>query len=343
MNKKQLLSLALALLLLAGCAAPEPPELLEQTDHWTIAAGPEGGCRYTVTDGGTVLLEEALETLPALSLLDGGEAVRVRTEEGEVWRERYVRLSDGAVTDWLDFPVAVSAEYAACLEVPEGERTPVVRVHGLWDGEPARTFHVPFSEALPPEELVDYGGFGFSELVLVYRDCFGGLETVTLDLFGPDWEDNPIDRFYRRYSLPGASTLEIALEASAYAQAWRAKAEHAYALLAERAVSPEYAEMARDAWEVLSACVPRQAELEAWSAYSDAFEPEFYDASYGVCSGTGLSGFQQSCQADLYREQVRTLYRQYIFETDLDEAFVFDPEAYLSLLRDEYGLTVLAR
>ena len=344
MNKKQILSLALALLLLAGCAAPEPPELLEQTDHWTIAAGPEGGFRYTVTDGESVLLEETLETRPVLSLLEryGRTTVRVASG-GEARRERYVRLPEGDVTDWLENTIAASVDRAACLALPEGEACPVVQVHDLWGGGPVRTFHVPFSETLPPEEPVDYGGFGFSELVLVYRDCFGGLETVTLDLFGPDWEDNPIDRFYRRYSLPGASTLEIALEASAYAQAWRAEAEQAFALLAERAVSPEYAEMARDAWEALSACVPRQAELEAWSAHSDAFEPEFYDASYGVCSGTGLSGFQQSCQADLYREQVRTLYRQYIFETDLDEAFVFDPETYLSLLRDEYGLTVLAR
>lgn len=335
-------ALLILCLLLAGCS-PEPAEpeseLLEAEAHWTVAAD----CRYTVTDGEAVLLEETLESLPALSLLDGGEAVRVRTEEGEVWRERYVRLSDGAVTDWLDFPVAASAEYAACLATPEGERTPVVQVQDLWDGEPVRTFHVPFSETLPPEELVDYGGFGSSELVLVYRDSFGGLETVTLDLYGLDWEDNPIDRFYRRYSLPGASTLEIALEASAYAQAWRAEAEHAYALLAERAVSPEYAEMARDAWEALSASVPRQAELEAWSAYSDAFEPEFYDASYGVCSGTGLSGFQQSCQADLYRKQVRALYTQYMPGTDLDEAFIFDPEAYLSLLRDGYHLTVVEK
>lgn len=342
MMRKQVFPLLLTFLL-AGCAALKTPELLEQTDRWTVTAGPEGGYRYTMTDGESVLLEETLEVLPALSLLDGGEAVQVRTEEGEVWRERYVRLSDGAVTDWLDFPVAASAKYAACLAIPEGERTPVVQVHDLWDGEPVRTFHVSFSEALPLEELVDYGGFGRSELVLVYRNSFGGLESVTLDLFGPDWEDNPIDRFYRRYSLPGASTLEIALEASAYAQAWQAEAEHAYALLAERAVSPEYAEMARDAWEALSACVPRQAELEAWSAYSDAFTPESYDASYGVCRGTGLPGFQQSGQASLYREQVRMLYSQYLFETDLNEAFVFDPEAYLSLLRDEYGLTVLER
>ena len=338
-------------LLLASCSPAGPaetkaeagPELLETADHWTIAAGPEGGCRYTVTDGGTVLLEEALETLPALSLLDGGEAVRVRTEEGEVWRERYVRLSDGAVTDWLDFPVAVSAEYAACLALPEGEACPVVQVHDLWGGGPVRTFHVPFSETLPSEELIDYSVFGSADLILVYRDFSGSLETAALDLFGPDWEDNPIDRFYRRYSLPGSSTLEIALEASAYAQAWRAEAEHAYALLAERAVSPEYAEMARDAWEALSACVPRQAELEAWSAYSDAFEPEFYNASYGVIRGTGLPGFQESLRANLYREQVRALYTQYMPGTDLDERFVFDPEAYLSLLRDEYRLTVLEK
>lgn len=339
-------------LLLASCSPAGPaetkaeagPELLETAAHWTIAAQPEGGFRYTVTDGESVLLEETLETRPVLSLLEryGRTTVRVASG-GEARRERYVRLPEGDVTDWLEDTIAASVDRAACLALPEGEACPVVQVHDLWGGGPVRTFHVPFSETLPSEELIDYSVFGSADLILVYRDFSGSLETATLDLYGPDWEDNPIDRFYRRYSLPGSPTLEIALEASAYAQAWQAEAEHAYALLAERAVEPAYADMARDAWDALSACVPRQAKLEAWSAYSDAFEPEFYNASYGVIRGTGLPGFQESLRANLYREQVRALYTQYMPGTDLDERFVFDPEAYLSLLRDEYRLTVLEK
>lgn len=342
---RRLLILCLCLCL-AACGSAEPvpsaPEVLEEAAYWSVAAsGPDGPYRCTVTDGEAVLLEEELEVCPALSLIEGfSETVVQIHTDGGIWRERYVRLSDGAVTKWLDYPIAATADAAACLVLPEEERTPVVQVYDLWNDGPVRTFHIPFSEELAIKELVDYAALDFFELNLVYQNRYGGRDTMTLDLFAPDWEDNPIERFYRRYSLPGSTTLELNLEASAYMDAWKAEAEHAYALLAEQAVNPDCAEMARAAAEAADNYAEQQAQLKAWVLYSNAFDGD-WDGN--LAWGTGLSSFEAGHAAGMYEAQVREIYTQLFVVQDLDEVFVFDPGAYLHHLRDDYELTVEER
>lgn len=348
-SRRALAALGLILLLPTGCGGPPAPETVETADHWTVSAMERDGVytdfSYTVLGGaGTVLLEDAAPERPALALL-GDDVVQIRVDcGGPGWRARFVRLSDGAVSDWYDYPVAASGEHVAWLDWPEDDGPPVLAVDDLRSNTTLREYALPFSgTAAAPDALIPYAALSSYDLTVVFLNGDEVPETRTLPLYGLDWADNPIDRFYQTYRVDWASTYEFRVFALADKTVWQAEAEHAYDLLEARG-NFGFDAAAAETREAFFAYAERQAKLEAYYTTSNAFGDD--GPSDALAGGSGLPGFQSANAADLYRTQALKLYG--LLETDCgfaatDEAFVFDPDTYLTKLREDCGLTVVER
>lgn len=254
-------------------------------------------------------------------------------------------LTGCAGPDGSDRPVAADQDHAVYLRWPEAGGPPVLAVDELRSGATVREYALPFSRtAATADALIPYAALGRYDLTVVFLNGEEAPEARTLPLYGLDWEDNPIDRFYQTYRVDWASTVEFRVFALADKTVWQAEAEHAYDLLEARG-NFGFDAVAAETREAFFAYAERQAKLEAYYTTSNAFGDDG-GVSDALAGGSSLPGFQSANAADLYRAQALKLYG--LLETDCgfaatDEAFVFDPDAYLTTLREDCGLTVVER
>lgn len=159
-----------------------------------------------------------------------------------------------------------------------------------------------------------------------------------------NWEDNPIDRFYDKYTVETYSTPESASAAWCKKEIWKAEFENAYQMLRGMA-NPKIDSVQTD---IDDSAKTFEEYVEAYSSvymaydWSNAFYNDGVEWSDEIFYGTGASGAAAECEAGLYRQATLELYRMINDRfTSVDEAFAFDEQEYLQYLCDEIGLNVI--
>ena len=341
--KKLIFVLIVTAFLLCGCGRTE---VSDEGRFWKITEitnGSKTTYDYIIyDDNSNTLLEGESKDKPQITLENYSD-ICIYIGNSTEYTVQYVCPYSDSVSEVYENPLAWESGYVAMSGKEAVE--PVITVRSAL-GTSSRIFELPLSESTTPEKSII--GAAFDEyadnLTVIYisdnnKKCISVLPVQMLD-----WENNPIDRFYRKYTIEALSTPEEAAAAACERDIWKAEFDNAYQLLRGMA-NPKFPSLQDDiddSAEAFEKYVSAYADLYMAYEWSSAYHNDGAEWADDIFYGTGASGAASACKAELYRQATLDLYKMMNdrFES-VDEAFIFDEQEYLDYLRYEAYLNVI--
>ncbi len=342
--KKVIFVLITAAFLLCGCGKTE---VCEEGEFWKITQATNGSKTtydYIIyDDDGNILLEKESKTKPRITLAEYSN-ICIHIGDSAEYTVQYVCPYTGSISEVFKNPVAWGSRYVAVIGKSE-EGVPVIAIRSS-QGSSLREYKLPLSNEMTPEEAIIGAAFDRYDdhLTVIYVSENNYRCTAVLPVKLLDWENNPIDRFYDKYTIEAFSTPEEAAAAACERDIWKAEFDNAYQMLRGMA-NPKFPSLQDDiddSAEAFEQYVKVYADLYMAYEWSSAYHNDGTEWADDIFYGTGASGAAFACEAELYRQATLDLYRMMNdrFES-VDEAFIFDEQEYLDYLRNEAYLNVI--
>ncbi len=341
--KRVILILLAGLLLLCGCESGKSSEVCEEGEYWKIIKNSNQSYDYIIfNNDGEIILENESKTKPEISV-EGYSNICIYIDNSSEYTVQYACPYSDSVSEVFKNPLAWnSGEVALISENEEGK--PIIKIQSSL-GSYTRSYELSLSEDMSPDKAIL--GAAFDEyadnLTVIYISENNKHCTAVLPVNELDWENNPIDRFYDKYTIEAYSTPEEAAAAACERDIWKAEFDNAYQMLRGMA-NPKFDSLQDDIDDSAKAFeeyVKIYSDLYMAYEWSSAYQSNGSEWADDIFYGTGASGAALACEAELYRRATLDLYRMMNdrFES-VDEAFIFDEQEYLDYLCNAY-LTVV--
>ncbi len=338
MNRVIVLMIAAAFLL-CGCGKTE---ISEEGEFWKITeitSGNKTSYDYIIyNNDNSVLLEGESKEKPQITLENYSD-ICVFIGNGTEYTVQYVCPYSDSISEVFKNPLAWENGEVAVISDSE-----IIILSSL--GSSSRSYNLPLSGNMSSEKAIL--GAAFDEyadnLTVIYISEDNKTRTAVLPVNLLDWENNPIDRFYEKYTIEALSTPEMSVAAMCERDIWKAEFDNAYQMLRGMA-NPKFPSLQDDidySAEAFEEYVRAYADLYMAYEWSSAYYSDGTEWADDIFYGTGASGAAFECEANLYRRATLDLYRMMNDRyTSVDEAFVFNEEEYLNYLYNEAHLNVI--
>ncbi len=342
--KKVIFVLIAIAFLLCGCGKTK---VSEEGEFWKITEitnGSKTSYDYIIyNNDNNILIEGESKEKPQITLENYSD-ICIFIGNSTEYTVQYACPYSDSVSKVYKNPLAWESGYAAVTaENEKGEY--VVEIISCMGSE-TRSFKLPINENMNYKEAIIGAAFDeyADELTVIYISKNNKPCAVVLPVRLLDWENNPIDRFYQKYTVEAYSTPEEAAAAACERDIWKAEFDNAYQMLRGMANPkfPSLQDNIDDSAETFEKYTEVYADLYMAYEWSSAYNNDGVEWADDIFYGTGASGAASACKAGLYRKATLDLYRMMNdrFES-VDEAFIFDEQEYLDYLRNEAYLNVI--
>lgn len=339
-------SIIFIILTLSSCAVTET--VCEETEYWKITQknGLFGirAYEYSVfgVDGNALIDCARSDVKPEITMTNS-YTVKICIDNKQHSTVQFAEIY-GTVSLVYENPLAVSepryTAYLAFLSSSDSGETELCLHSAYSPGQLIRHKLPDIAQTDSPVISAAFDEHG--ENITVIYHALNRQEPVALTLPANrlNWQDNPISRFYERYTVDAPSTMQLNAHSMAYYMLWQREFEHGCELLRERSNFEYVNELVDILPDSLDSAAQDIGIIDAYFNNSNAFDEDFIEGD-NLLRGSAFSGEAWEASADFMEEAALWLYSLLEYEvSSADELFVFSEEDYVNYLTNEFGCTV---